>query len=89
LPNRNEKAPVPENTVPRREEESYHRQDAEAEKELLLSYAREKGVVTRKETEELLEIGSTKAFKILKKLCDAGYLKAEGRGRLSKYVVNN
>lgn len=89
LPNRNEKAPVPENTVPRREEESYHRQDAEAEKELLLSYAREKGVVTRKETEELLEISSTKAFKILKELCDAGYLKAEGRGRLSKYVINN
>jgi len=89
LPNRNEEAPASENTVPRREEESRHRQGAEAEKELLLSYAREKGMVTRKETEELLEIGSTKAFKILKELCDAGYLKTEGSGRLSKYVVNN
>ncbi|CVI67323.1 hypothetical protein NDGK_00840 [Clostridiales bacterium CHKCI001] len=60
----------------------------EKRKEMVMVYALENGQVTRKEVEDLLEVGSTKAFRLLKELCDAGKLKAEGNGKLSKYVVN-
>ena len=51
----------------------------EKQKEMIVAYALENGQVTRKEVEDLLEVGSTKAFRLLKELCDAGKLKAEGR----------
>lgn len=60
----------------------------ENQKEMIVAYALENGQVTRKEVEDLLEVGSTKAFRLLKELCDAGKLKAEGKGKLSRYVVN-
>ena len=60
----------------------------EKQKEMIVAYALENGQVTRKEVEDLLEVGSTKAFRLLKELCDAGKLKAEGKGKLSRYVVN-
>ena len=60
----------------------------EKQKEMIVAYALENGQVTRKEVEDLLEVGSTKAFRLLKELCDAGKLKAEGNGKLSRYVVN-
>ena len=88
LPNRNEDNTVLDNiTTSKGKEGSRQRRDMEIQKELLLSYAKEKGEVTRKETEKLLDVGSTKAFKILKELCEEGYLKADGSGRLSKYVI--
>ena len=60
----------------------------EKQKEMIVAYALENGQVTRKEVEDLLKVGSTKAFRLLKELCDAGKLKAEGKGKLSRYVVN-
>ncbi len=60
----------------------------EKQKEMIVAYALENGQVTRKEVEGLLEVGSTKAFRLLKELCDAGKLKAEGKGKLSRYMVN-
>ena len=60
----------------------------EKQKEMIVAYALENGQVTRKEVEDLLKVGSTKAFRLLKELCDAGKLKAEGNGKLSRYVVN-
>lgn len=59
--------------------------DGEEEK-LVLEYAGKRGRITRKETEELLQIGSTKAFRILKKLCEDGRLKVAGSGRFAAYV---
>lgn len=58
----------------------------EEQKKLIVAYALENGQVTRKEVEELLEAGSTKAFKMLRELCDEGKLKAERKGKLSRYI---
>jgi ATP-dependent DNA helicase RecG len=58
----------------------------EKQKNMIVEYATENGQVTRKEVEELLEAGTTKAFRLLRELCDEGRLKAEGNGKLSKYL---
>lgn len=58
----------------------------DGEEELIMEYAVKRGRITRKEAEDLIKIGSTKAFRILKKLCDDGKLKAAGSGRFAAYV---
>lgn len=58
------------------------------EKDILEAYAKENGQITRKEAEDLLEIGTTKAFRLLRELCEEGRLQAEGSGRLSRYIPN-
>lgn len=40
----------------------------------------------RKEVEKLIEAGTTKAFRLLRELCDKGKLETQGNGRLSCYV---
>ena len=42
--------------------------------------------VTAKETEKLIGAGTTKAFRLLRELCDEGKLETQGNGRLSYYV---
>lgn len=56
------------------------------QKKIIFDYAKENGMVTRKEVEDLLDIGSTKAFRLLKELCDEGRMEQSGTGRLSKYL---
>ena len=56
------------------------------QKGMLMEYAIENGQITRKEAEELLEVGATKAFRLLKELCEEGRLQVQGSGRQSKYV---
>ena len=41
----------------------------------------------RKEVEDLIGAGTTKAFRLLKELCEAGKLEQKGNGRLSTYVT--
>lgn len=60
---------------------------AEEEKTLIMEYVSENGAITRKETEELIQAGSTKAFRILRELCSAGKLRTEGSGKLIRYVL--
>lgn len=59
----------------------------ELQKKRIVEYAIQNGKITRKETEELLNAGTTKAFRLLKELCEDGKLKAQGNGRLSSYVA--
>ncbi len=40
----------------------------------------------RKEAEKLIGAGTTKAFQLLRELCDKGKLETQGNGRLSCYV---
>ena len=63
------------------------RETLELQKKRIIEYAIQNGKITRKETEELLGAGTTKAFRLLKELCDEGKLKAQGSGRLSSYVL--
>lgn len=58
----------------------------ENQKNMIVTYALENGQVTRKQVEELLEVGSTKAFRLLRELCDEGKMKAQGNGKSSRYV---
>lgn len=48
------------------------------QKQLILEYAAENSGITRKEAEELLHAGSTKAFRLLKELCGSGELEVQG-----------
>ena len=58
-----------------------------AQKAQILQFAKENGSITRKEVEKLLSAGTTKAFRLLRELCEAGELSKEGNGRQSHYVA--
>ena len=58
-----------------------------AQKRLIIQYVQENGSVTRKEVEELIGAGTTKAFRLLKELCESGKLEQKGSGKLSTYVI--
>lgn len=60
---------------------------ARDEKEMIVAFVAENGAISRREAEELIQVGSTKAFRILRELCSAGKLKAEGSGKKSRYVL--
>ena len=59
----------------------------ETEKNLIMAFVSENGSITRKQTEELIGIGTTKAFRMLHELCVSEKLKAEGKGKNLKYVM--
>lgn len=59
----------------------------EKEKYLILEHVAKYGEITRKETEDVIDSGTTKAFKVLKELCKGGKLKAIGSGKKVKYVL--
>lgn len=82
LPNRNEQ---PEMDV-RVSDKADKDVSLNEQKSLILQYARENGSVTRKEVEDLISAGTTKAFRLLKELCKDGKLEQKGSGKLSTYV---
>ena len=57
------------------------------QKNLIIQYAQENGSVTRKEVEDLIGAGTTKAFRLLKELSEANRLEQKGNGKLSTYVI--
>lgn len=81
LPNRNEAA-VTQSLYQHTGELSLDKQ-----KDRIVKYAEEKGSVTRKDVEDLLNVGTTKAFTLIKDLCEVKKLEKKGKGRLSTYVV--
>ena len=83
LPNRNEQ---PEMDV-RVSDKADKDVSLNEQKSLILQYARENGSVTRKEVEDLIGAGTTKAFRLLKELCEDGKLEQKGSGKLSTYVA--
>lgn len=58
---------------------------ASSQKQMIHQHAKEKGRITRKEVEQLLGIGSAKAFRLLKEMCAEGSMAQVGRGRQSEY----
>ena len=83
LPNRNEEQNN-EVQVPDNADENISLNE---QKQLIVQYAQENGSITRKEVEDLIGAGTTKAFRLLKELCEAGKLEQKGNGRLSTYVT--
>ena len=57
------------------------------QKNLIIQYVRENGSITRKEVEDLIGAGTTKAFRLLKELCEADKLEQKGSGKLSAYFI--
>ncbi len=68
------------------EQRTAERDLPEEQRQMVLDFAAENGSVSRKEVEELIQAGTTKAFRLLRELCADGKLKAEGSGRLSRYI---
>ena len=83
LPNRNE-LPLVEGI----ERTSGSKKEAlKDEEELIIDFVSENGSITRKQTEELIDAGTTKGFRMLRELCESGKLTAVGKGKISKYVL--
>ena len=82
LPNRNELHETVRESAGVRKAEPF-----ETEKNLIMAFVSENGSITRKQTEELIGIGTTKAFRMLHELCVSEKLKAEGKGKNLKYVM--
>lgn len=53
----------------------------------IVAYVRQTGSITNPQCRELLGVDDTRAYYLLKKLCDAGRLKPEGTGKWRKYVL--
>ena len=83
LPNRNELPPA----VDMERISGNKGESLEDEKNLILDFVSDNGSITRKQTEELIGAGTTKAFRMLRELCESGKLKAAGKGKTSNYVL--
>lgn len=56
--------------------------------ELVMQLAKTKGSVSRADVEELFHLNSAQAYRVLKKLSNAGRLKLVGYGAGAKYLIN-
>ena len=84
LPNRNEQPEEEGGRTSASKAES-----VENEKNLIMDFVSDYGSITRKQAEELIDAGTTKAFRMLRELCESGKLKAVGKGKTSKYVLSS
>lgn len=83
LPNRNEEQEIKACAVAKAD----RNESLEEQKNLIMDYAQKNGKITRKEIEKLIGAGTTKAFRLLRELCEAGELEQKGSGRLSAYII--
>lgn len=83
LPNRNEEQNS--NIQPHSDNDDVITLDEQ--KKLIIQYAKKNGSVSRKEVENLIGSGTTKAFRLLKELCEARELEQTGKGKLMRYVI--
>ena len=66
---------LPETLEPRTEEDK------------ILAYVRREGSVTNGQCRQLLGVDETRAYYLLKKLCDSKHLKPQGIGKARRYVL--
>ena len=57
----------------------------ESQKKQILKYAASRDSISRKEIQDLLGIGTTKAWRVIRDLCDSGELVQVGSGRKIAY----
>lgn len=58
----------------------------QSDEERIIAYVQEHGSISNAECRELLEIGDTRAYYLLTKLCAGSRLKPEGKGKGRRYV---
>lgn len=73
-------------TLPNRNVEEKNESSNADERKLILEYANKNKKITRKEVEELIGAGTTKAFRLLKELCQYKLLIKQGSGKQIYYV---
>ena len=61
--------------------------EPQTDEDRLVAHVREAGSITNAECRALLGVDDTRASYLLKKLCDAGRLKPEGKGKWRQYVL--
>jgi ATP-dependent DNA helicase RecG len=59
------------------------------QEQMIFSYVKKHGRITRKETMELCRLSEDQASRLLRKLSSANKLKLEGKGRGASYVIDN
>lgn len=84
LPNRNN---GPEQIMVHEAPAVYAVRPPSNEKQAILEHVRAHGKITRKEAEAVLQVKTTKAFNVLRQLCEENKLQVIGVGRSSKYVI--
>lgn len=85
LPNRNETRDTERNHADETSSVTGTASRSQKDKDMVFALAKEKGAVTRKEVEEACGVGSTKAYKLLKALCEDGLLVQEKHGNQTVY----
>ena len=60
----------------------------DSERDVVMKLAIERGRITRKEVEEALSVGGTKAYSILTELCQGGLLTMQRAGNRTQYIPN-
>lgn len=73
-------------TLPNRNVEEKNESSNTDERKLILEYANKNKKITRKEVEKLIGAGTTKAFRLLKELCQYKLLIKQGSGKQIYYV---
>ena len=85
LPNRNETEKSVREFI--QAESPKTKKNSGKQQQKVLDFVSKNGKITRKQVEELIGSGSTKAFKLIKELCEKGQMKAQGAGKHSYYVL--
>lgn len=62
--------------------------EPDTEKEVILKLAESKKSLTRRDVEDALSVGSTKAYALLTEMCDKGILKVRKAGNKTQYFLN-
>ena len=50
-----------------------------------MQYVNENGEITEETTQKLLDVKRTRAYVILKEMCNKGFIEVHGRGQKKKY----
>lgn len=85
--NRNENKTSSGNTVGTERKSKDDSDSFENAKKLIYEYAKDNGSISRTEVEEITGFRRTKAYRLIKEMCDTGRLELQGSGRLTVYLA--
>ena len=87
MSNRNENNTSSGNTVGIERKSKDDSDSFENAKKLVYEYAKDNGSISRTEVEEITGFRRTKAYRLIKEMCDTGRLELQGSGRLTVYLA--
>ena len=87
MSNRNENNTSSGNTVGIERKSKDDSDSFENAKKLVYEYAKDNGSISRTEVEEITGFRRTKAYRLIKEMCDTGTLELQSSGRLTVYLA--